>query len=122
MLQNYTKQRPIKNVKIEEDGCVRPNLICISTLRLWTKWPENAKQSTGVNIALIQPAEIDRQFSFYYCFLINFLNYMTPRHTKHKVVQRFIIFIICTDKIALICCHHSPQGIFLMMLSVRRLY
>ncbi len=32
------------------------NLICISTLRLWTKCPEKAKQSTGVSIALIQPA------------------------------------------------------------------
>lgn len=67
--------------------CMCPNLICISTLRLWTKWPENAKQSTGVNIALIQPVEIDREFSFYYYyFLINCLNYMTPRHTKDKVI------------------------------------
>ena len=31
------------------------HLICISTLRLCTKWPEKARQSTGVRIALIQP-------------------------------------------------------------------
>lgn len=39
------------------------NLICISTLKLWTKCPEKVRQSTGVNTALIHPARTDNTSS-----------------------------------------------------------
>lgn len=39
------------------------DLICISTLRLWTKCPAKARQSTGVNTALIHPAGTDNTSS-----------------------------------------------------------
>lgn len=49
-----TEQKPEKSQVHQSQD---PNLICISTLRLCIKCPEKAKQSTGVSIALIQPAE-----------------------------------------------------------------
>lgn len=48
----------IEHIKLVLQGEKRQitDLICISTLRLWIKCPEKAKQSTGVSIALIHPA------------------------------------------------------------------